>query len=116
MAMAMNEADLWLSAKFLAADGNKENNKNGVNGDFDAAAFGFPSEFPYEFDSFGVSSDSALSSPVESVAGSTESSIESGGDDVDENFFAALARRLGQSSLYETPKLTVPTKPEVRNF
>ncbi|KAI9080694.1 hypothetical protein K1719_037360 [Acacia pycnantha] len=85
--------------------GDKENYKNGVNAGLDAS-FGFPSEFPYEFYSFGVSS-SALSSPVESVAGSTET--DSTGSDVDEDFFAALTRRLNQSSLYETPKLTVPT-------
>ncbi|KAI9078346.1 hypothetical protein K1719_039722 [Acacia pycnantha] len=108
MAKAVNDADLWLPSQFLTdADilGDKENYKNGVNAGLDAS-FGFPSEFPYEFYSFGVSS-SALSSPVESVAGSTET--DSTGSDVDEDFFAALTRRLNQSSLYETPKLTVPT-------
>ncbi|KAK4277887.1 hypothetical protein QN277_015812 [Acacia crassicarpa] len=108
MAKAVNDADLWLPSQFLTdADilGDKENDKNGVNADFDAS-FGFPSEFPYEFYSFGVSS-SSLSSPVGSVAGSTET--DSSGSDVDEDFFAALTRRLSQSSLYETPKLTVPT-------
>ncbi|MCI05885.1 hypothetical protein A2U01_0026940, partial [Trifolium medium] len=47
--------------------------------DFDAA-FGFPTEFPYEFDSF-----------------ETENSDE-------EDFFAGLTRRLSQTSLNETRK------------
>lgn len=53
------------------------------------AAFGFPSEFPYEFDSI-------------------ESSDE-------EDFFAGLTRRLSHASLHETRKqLTLPIhKPEV---
>lgn len=102
MAKAVNDAELWLPSQFLVG---KENDKNGVNADLDAS-FGFPSEFPYEFDSFGISA-SAMSSPVESVAGSTET--DSSGSDVDEDFFAALTRRLSQSSLYDTPKLTVPT-------
>ncbi|CAK8538240.1 unnamed protein product [Lathyrus sativus] len=50
------------------------------------AAFGFPNEFPYEFDSF-----------------ETENSDE-------EDFFAGLTRRLSQASMNETrkEKLTVP--------
>lgn len=73
------------------AEFNKENKKNiGVVHD----EFGFPSEFPYEFDSFGAE---------------TESSDE-------EDFFAGLTRRLSHASLHETrnPQLTVPiSKPEV---
>lgn len=58
------------------------------------AAFGFPNEFPYEFDSF-----------------ETENSDE-------EDFFAGLTRRLSQASVNETrkEKLAVPIlnkKPEV---
>ncbi|XP_028779732.1 uncharacterized protein LOC114752227 isoform X2 [Neltuma alba] len=108
MAKAVNDAELWLPSQILTdADilGDKENDKNGVNADLDAS-FGFPSEFPYDFYSFGPSG-SAMSSPVESVAGSTET--DSSGSDVDEDFFAAWSRRLSQSSLYKTPKLTVAT-------
>ena len=94
---------------------DKENlNKNGFNTATTAGfepSLTFPTEFPYEFDSF--CSSSALSSPVESVAGSTETESSD-----EEDFFAGLTRRLTQSSLQETQKLTVPgsfshTKPEV---
>ncbi|QCE01285.1 hypothetical protein DEO72_LG7g2581 [Vigna unguiculata] len=64
--------------------------------EFDAA-FGFPSEFPYEFHSPG-------GEPVESGSTGTESSDE-------EDFFAGLTRRLSHASLYDTKKeqlLTVP--------
>ncbi|XP_061343573.1 uncharacterized protein LOC133289602 [Gastrolobium bilobum] len=70
------------------AEFDKENHKIGVDAELDAA-FGFPSEFPFEFDSFGTE---------------TESSDE-------EDFFAGLTRRLSQASLLnETRKqqLTVP--------
>ncbi|KAI4299472.1 hypothetical protein L6164_032932 [Bauhinia variegata] len=104
MAKSVEDCGLWLPSQFLTAQdmhGDKENDKNGGNAGLDAALC-FPSEFPYEFDSFGVSS--ALSSPVESVAGSTET--ESSDED---DFFAGLTRRLSQASLLETWKLTVPS-------
>lgn len=47
----------------------------------------FPTEFPYEFDSF----DSALSSPVDSVLGSTETETTSSDE---EDFLAGLTQRL----------------------
>ncbi|KAF7801846.1 histone H4 [Senna tora] len=50
------------------------------------------------------SSFSTLASPVESVAGSTKTKNT---NDVDENFFVALTRRLSQSTPYETPKFTM---------
>jgi hypothetical protein len=64
--------------------------------EFDTA-FGFPTEFPYEFDSF-----------------ETENSDE-------EDFFAGLTRRLSQTSLNETRKQLSPPifnneKPEVITF
>lgn len=58
----------------------------------------FPTEFPYEFDSF----DSALSSPVESVLGSTETETTSSDE---EDFLAGLTQRL-------TRKLEVQVNPE----
>jgi len=64
--------------------------------EFDAA-FGFPSEFPYDFQSVGAE-------PLESGSTGTESSDE-------EDFFAGLTRRLSHASLHETKKeqlLTVP--------
>ncbi|KAF7812114.1 uncharacterized protein G2W53_033090 [Senna tora] len=76
---------------------------NGANADL-VAAFGFPSEFPYDFDRFLLLLGSGPS--MDSVAGST--AIEST-NDVDEDFFVDLARLLSQSTLNEIPKLTVPT-------
>lgn len=104
----MNNAELLLPSQFLIDAnilGNKENDKNGVNADL-GASFGFLSEFLYQFYLYGVSS-TALSSLLESVAGSTKT--DSTDSDVDEDFFAALTRLQSQSSLQETPKLTVPT-------
>ncbi|MED6122715.1 hypothetical protein PIB30_042431 [Stylosanthes scabra] len=59
------------------------------------AEFGFPSEFPYEFDSFGL--EPLSSPPVESVAGSTETESSD-----EEDFFAGLTRRLSQATVHET--------------
>ncbi|KAF5467374.1 hypothetical protein F2P56_017202, partial [Juglans regia] len=93
------EAWLPLPLKFLTNEDilmDKENfNKS-------APSFRFPSDFPYDFESFG--SNSSLSSPVESVASSTETESSD-----EEDFFAGLTRRLAQSSLHETQKLTVPS-------
>ncbi|KAF7816375.1 TIP41-like protein [Senna tora] len=102
MAQSLHDAQLWLAtnSQFLPAQPQhllaaKENFKNGINSDLDAA-LSFPSEFPYDFDSFGLSSP-----PVESVAGSTETESSD-----EEDFFAGLTRRLSQSTLHETRKLT----------
>ncbi|CAL0317657.1 unnamed protein product [Lupinus luteus] len=54
----------------------------------------FPSEFPYEFDSFAFG---YLISPQESVVCSTETASSD-----EEDFFAGLTRRLSQASLHET--------------
>ncbi|KAK7828058.1 hypothetical protein CFP56_030562 [Quercus suber] len=116
MAKCLGDSELWLPSKFLTEEEalmDKENlNKNGFNTTTTGfePSLTFPTEFPYEFDSYG--SSSALSSPVESVAGSTETESSD-----EEDFFAGLTRRLTQSSLQETQKLTVPssfshTKPE----
>lgn len=78
--------------------------------EFDAA-FGFPSEFPYEFE---------LSSPaVESVT-STDSTENS--DEEENSFFAGLTQRLSQSTLHETrnqlttePITTWNNKPESKS-
>ncbi|CAL0307615.1 unnamed protein product [Lupinus luteus] len=79
-----------------------EIDKNGFNATELETEFGFPSEFPYEFDSLGLEN---LNSPLESVAGSTETESSD-----EEDFFAGLTRRLSQPSLYETrlSQLTVP--------
>lgn len=107
MAESARETEVWPPLQFISnndLDMEKENvfNRSGPR-------FSFPSEFPYEFDAFGP--NSSLCSPVGSVAGSTET--ESSDED---DFFAGLTRRLTQSSLQETQKLTAPSllpnKPE----
>jgi hypothetical protein len=117
MGEAVGDPKVWFPSQFLTNDDplmDKENlNKSGVNAGF-ALGFSFPTEFPYEFESFGT--NSSLSSPVESVAGSTENE---GSDE--EEFFAGLTRRLTQFSLPETQKLAVKpslpqNKPEVTSF
>ncbi|TYI08111.1 hypothetical protein ES332_A10G274800v1 [Gossypium tomentosum] len=102
MAELMDDAEFWLPAKFLTDDdvlmkkGKFENEIGGKKGtELLVSSHGFPSEFPYEFDSF-----SPLSSPVESVVGSTET--ESSDED---EFLAGLTRRLAYST---SQKLTVP--------
>ncbi|CAL0315739.1 unnamed protein product [Lupinus luteus] len=91
---------------------DEENNKTPDNDSELEAEFGFPSEFPYEFDSFGMEH---INSPVESVAGSTETESSD-----EEEFFAGLTRRLSQASPHETlpSQLTVSNnnslKPKVQ--
>ncbi|XP_015931426.1 uncharacterized protein LOC107457766 [Arachis duranensis] len=82
MAKASEEADLWL-------------HHNTTTPDLALTEFGFPSEFPYEFDSFGL--EPLSSPPVESVAGSTETESSD-----EEDFFAGLTRRLSQATVHET--------------
>lgn len=116
MARSLDDAEFWLPSQFLTDDDvlmDKENfNKNGVNGTGfgQVPGLGFPSEFPYEFDSF--CSKSALSSPVDSAVGLTETESSD-----EEDFLVGLTRRLAQSTLHETQKLAVPgivhDKPEV---
>ena len=102
MAKAVDDAGLWLPLQLLAGG---DNNKESQNADSDAV-FGFPSEFPYEF---------GVSSPVESVAGSTETESS----DEEEVFLAGLTRRLSQATIHEsrkhqlTPPITACHKPEV---
>ncbi|GLT93021.1 hypothetical protein SLE2022_108280 [Rubroshorea leprosula] len=108
MAGPPHDAEFWLPATFLTKDdtltvmGRKETLKNMERRSFfdtelRPLSHGFPTEFPYEFDSL----DSALISPVESVEGSTET------DSSDEDeFFVGLSRRLTRSS---SQKLPVPS-------
>lgn len=102
MAVAREDVESWLPIEFLTAEEvltDKENfNKNAFKTELKPSLC-FPTEFPYEFDSFGTSS--ALSSPVESVMGSSTETESSDEDD----FLAGLTRRL-------TQQLTV--KPEVQ--
>ncbi|KAK7300545.1 hypothetical protein RJT34_11391 [Clitoria ternatea] len=78
------------------SDDSEFHNQNNTNNDLDSA-FVFPSEFPYEFHDF--------TEPLDSGSTGTESSDE-------EDFFAGLTRRLGHTSLLETPKLPIGEKTE----
>lgn len=97
MATSQDDPSFWLPSDFLANDDVQLMGHKGPN--FAAV---FPTEFPYEFDSSG--SNSALSSPVESDIGSTETESSD-----EEDFLAGLTRRLAQSSLNQTLKLSVPS-------
>ena len=117
MGESVGDAKAWYHSQFLTNDDplmDKENfNERGVNAGF-APGFSFPTEFPYEFESFGP--NSSFNSPVESVAGSTETESSD-----EEEFFAGLTRRLTQFTLHETQKLAVKpslpqNKPEVTFF
>ncbi|XWS07688.1 hypothetical protein CRYUN_Cryun41cG0011300 [Craigia yunnanensis] len=104
MAEQIDDAEFWLPAKFLTDDNaifmEKENlkNKNGGknNEELLISSHGFPTEFPYEFESF-----SSLSSPVESVVGSTETESS-----VEDEFLTGLTRRFAHSTSH---KLTIPS-------
>ncbi|EEF31964.1 uncharacterized protein LOC8287272 [Ricinus communis] len=98
------EKESWLPTEFLSME--KENfNKNDFS-EFKKSSFTFPTEFPYEFDSFGCSPTS-LSSPDESVIGSTET--ESSDED---DFLAGLTRRLTQQLTVQPEKWVMAGSPE----
>ncbi|ONI24491.1 hypothetical protein PRUPE_2G243200 [Prunus persica] len=113
MAESRDDPEFYLPTHFLTDDvvlHNMDDNSFHQNGVGSVARF--PTEFPYEFDS--SDSNSALSSPVESVVGSTETESSD-----EEDFLSGLTRRLAQSSLqqtHQTQKLSVPNfnkdKPE----
>lgn len=100
MALSPIGPRFWLPSHFLTDEDtlmDKENfNDNGAN-PVGAEIHGFPSEFPYEFDSFG--SSSALNSPVESVMSSTETESD------EEDLLTQLKRQLAHSTLHDTQKL-----------
>lgn len=96
MAENLDDGEFWLPSEFLTDDILMENqNSMGFNNERKAH---FPCEFPYGFDS----SESSLSSPVESVVGSTET--ESDEDD----YMAGLSRQMTQSMVFEEEKLVFP--------
>ncbi|XP_061998451.1 uncharacterized protein LOC133715809 [Rosa rugosa] len=101
MAKSPEDPSFWLPSDFLANDDVQLMDNKGPSFRR-TAAVSFPTEFSYEFDSSG--SNSALSSPVESDVGSTETESSD-----EEDFLAGLTRRLAQSSLSQTQKLSVPS-------
>ncbi|KAJ8615108.1 hypothetical protein MRB53_034480 [Persea americana] len=104
MAENLDDGEFWSPSKFLTDDILMENqNSMGFKNERKAH---FPCEFPYGFDS----SESSLSSPVESNVGSTET--ESDDDDYmvgsDAYFPASLSRQMTQSMVFEEEKLVFP--------
>ncbi|XP_077216613.1 uncharacterized protein LOC143851155 isoform X2 [Tasmannia lanceolata] len=92
MAEDLDDGEFWLPSEFLA-EGILMEKKN-CGGDENKMRVCFPYEFPYEFDSYG----SNLSSPVESVVGSTEN--ESDEDD----YMAGLTLKMAHSMLQDEDK------------
>ncbi|KAL6980620.1 hypothetical protein U1Q18_022260 [Sarracenia purpurea var. burkii] len=97
MATTLGNGDFWLPSEFLADDetlvGKENLNKKGLNTAC-GANFCFPTEFPYEVGgSYGWSS--VLSSPVESVKGSTETESD------EEDLLASLTRHFASFTLQE---------------
>ncbi|XP_050211130.1 uncharacterized protein LOC126661344 [Mercurialis annua] len=95
------EAESWLPSQFL-----EMGKENFTLPEFKKPSFSFPTEFPYEFDSFACSSTS-VTSPDESVIGSTET--ESSDED---DFLAGLTRRLTQQLTLKPEKWAAAGSPE----
>ncbi|OMO97344.1 hypothetical protein COLO4_14683 [Corchorus olitorius] len=99
MAEVLDDGEFWLPPSFLTDDDlfmdktteAKKNQKDGFELDGSNNKSLFPYEFPNGFGSFGFSSD--LSSPVESVVGSTETESD------EEDFLAGLTRQMAHSTL-----------------
>ncbi|CAL1378943.1 unnamed protein product [Linum trigynum] len=101
MADCVDDAEFWLPPEFLTDDdiflekkphqmGKKKGGQDVLALDNALAAKSlFNFDFPYGFGSFGVSSD--LSSPVESVVGSTETESD------EEDHLAGLTRQMAQA-------------------
>ncbi|KAL5973500.1 hypothetical protein ACLOJK_030151 [Asimina triloba] len=97
MAEELDDGEFWLPSEFLADDifmAEKES-KGGIE---NGGGFGFPCEFQYAFESFG----SALSSPVESVVGSTETESD------EEDYMSGLSRQMAHCMLPDAQKIPSP--------
>uniref|UniRef100_A0A6N2MRC7 Uncharacterized protein n=1 Tax=Salix viminalis TaxID=40686 RepID=A0A6N2MRC7_SALVM len=104
MAESLDNGEFWLPPQFLLDDDTVHMEKYSANNLKNLSAkdvFGYPEteygkslipyEFPYGFGSFGFSSD--LSSPVESVVGSTETESD------EEDYLAGLSRQMSHFTL-----------------
>ncbi|KAE8654284.1 copper transporter 1-like [Hibiscus syriacus] len=100
MAEVLDDGEFWLPPQFLTdddffVDGVKATNNTKNLKDGESL---FPYEFPGGFRSFGFSSD--LSSPVESVLGSTETESD------EEDYLAGLTRQMAHSTLEDDSRRT----------
>ncbi|XP_058109382.1 uncharacterized protein LOC131252727 [Magnolia sinica] len=89
MAEDLDDGEFWLPSHFLADDTFMEKKNRAAAHDNSLC---FPDEFPYWF-------GSALSSPVESVVGSTETESD------EEDYLAGLTRQMAHTMLQEEEKL-----------
>ncbi|KAL9426143.1 hypothetical protein AB3S75_033007 [Citrus x aurantiifolia] len=117
MAQSLDDGEFWLPPQFLTDDDilmdlsmtnnsnikKSRNNKEGFDLEADATKSLFPFEFPYGFGAFGHSS-SDLSSPVESVVGSTETESD------EEDYIAGLTRQIAHSTLEDDALAADKTK------
>ncbi|XWS43793.1 hypothetical protein CRYUN_Cryun16bG0134500 [Craigia yunnanensis] len=97
----LDDGEFWLPPQFLTDDdlfmdkSKAQNNPKSLKDSFglelDGSKSLFPYEFPSRFGSFVFSSD--LSSPVESVVGSTETESD------EEDYLAGLTRQMAHSTL-----------------
>ncbi|KAE8697735.1 copper transporter 1-like [Hibiscus syriacus] len=100
MAEVLDDGEFWLPPQFLTnddffVDGVKATNNTNILKDGESF---IPFEFPDGFGSFGLSSD--LSSPVESVLGSTETETD------EEDYLAGLTRQMAHSTLQDDSRRT----------
>ncbi|XWS55600.1 hypothetical protein CRYUN_Cryun09bG0014700 [Craigia yunnanensis] len=101
MAEVLDDGEFWLPPRFLTDDdlfmdkskakNSPKNLKEGFGLEFDGSKSFCPYEFPSGFGCFGFSSD--LSSPVESVVGSTETESD------EEDYLSGLTRQMARSTL-----------------
>ncbi|XP_010256748.1 PREDICTED: uncharacterized protein LOC104597057 isoform X2 [Nelumbo nucifera] len=106
MAEDLDDGEFWLPSQFLTDDDilmektNYNNGSKGFSSETEAGSF-FPFEFPYAFACYG--SPSALSSPVESVVGSTETESD------EEDYLAGLTTQMAHSMLQDEEKSAAPS-------
>ncbi|PON59949.1 TIP41-like protein [Parasponia andersonii] len=112
MADGLDDAEFWLPPQFLTEDDVLTGVTNSQTKKYDGYGFAFgsetdalnrplfPNEFPCGFGSLGVPSD--LSSPVESVVGSSETESD------EEDYLAGLTLQMARSTLEDGFKNTVP--------
>ena len=116
MADSLDDAEFRLLPQFLTDDDlPMDPNSRKTKNDKDGFAFGtetdafsrylLPYEFPYGFGSLGVYSD--LSSPVESVVGSSETESD------EEDYLASLTLQMARSTLEDGFKNSAPENGKV---
>ncbi|KAL3357029.1 hypothetical protein AABB24_017615 [Solanum stoloniferum] len=102
------ECEFWLPPEFLTGDdefmGFKGNSKGEGNERKRYFGCDFQNEFSYGFNMFGPQSD--LSSPVESVVGSTETESD------EEDYITELTRQMAQSTLENRKVYKLSSSPQ----